>query len=497
MNRENAKALTVRRRRFRKWLLGSATVFALYVLVGFFVLPPILKWQMKKQLPPITKRQAAVREVKFNPLNLSLAVRGFALNEPDGKPLVSWEEFYVNFQASSLFHWTWTFDEVRLVDLFADVILLEDGKLNFANMAEPSTNAPPKKETARIPRIHISRLALTNGFVAFEDQTHRSVFRTEYRPISLNLTDFTTRANADAPYSFHARSDAGRSIAWEGTLTMRPLRSSGRLEATGVRLARYQPYLEEFTSARITNGLADVQLTYDLAVGANSTELVVTNGTVRVTEVQVIDSATGEKVSGLRGLEVSQAEFNLDKRLVRVGGVKLSEAALLARLGKDGRLNLLSLITPRAPSVPATNAHPPAVDAPEPTPWTIVVDDFTIEKAAVSFEDLTRQTPFKTDLKPIEVNVKQFTTKPDSDANYSFRISSDAATTLEGTGTVSINPVRSSGEIKLNALEVKNYHPYMEDFFRGKIISGQFETRVPYYFAMATNQMTLPRQKLN
>jgi hypothetical protein len=67
--------------------------FVLYLLAGFFLVPAILKWQMQKQLPAVTKRQAAVREIRFNPLTLSLTVRGLALTEPDGKRFVSWEEF--------------------------------------------------------------------------------------------------------------------------------------------------------------------------------------------------------------------------------------------------------------------------------------------------------------------------------------------------------------------------------------------------------------------
>ena len=489
MKHAKAKVLNVLPPRARKWLVRGGVAFVCYLLAGFFLLPPILKWQMKKQLPEITKRQVAVRQVKFNPLNFSLAVRGLALNEPDGKPFVSWEEFYVNFQASSLFRWTWTFAEIRLVDPFGEIILHKDGRLNFANMAATSTNAAPKDEPARIPRVRIARLEVTNGFVAFEDQTRRSVFRTEYRPINLHLTRFATRLNADSPYSFHASSDAGRSITWSGDLTIQPLRSSGDLEITGVKLGRYQPYLEEFTRAHLTNGLADLQFTYHLAAGANSFDLVITNGAAQFTEVQVIDPATGETVSALRGLEVSRADFNLRERSVHLGEIKASEATVLTRLGKDGRLNLLDLMTPRAVIDPVTNTSPVVVDAPAPAPWTVAVDDFTIERTAVSFEDLARRTPFKTELKPIEVNVKQFTTKADSDASYSFHIASEAAETLEGAGTVSVNPVRSTGEIKIGAVDVKKYWPYMEGFFRGRIISGQIEARAPYLFALTTNQV--------
>ena len=473
--------------RGRKWLLRLSLAFVAYSLIGFFLLPPIIKWQMVKRLPAITKRQAAVQQVKVNPWTLSLTVRGLALTEPDGRPFASWDELYVDFQASSLFRWAWTFKEIRLVKPFGEVILLKDGRLNFANMLEAQTNAPPKPPSGSIPRINIFSLEVTNGFVALEDRTRRSLFRTEYRPMNLSLKEFSTRPNSDTPYSFRAESDAGRSITWAGDLTVQPLRSSGHLEVTAVQLPRYRPYLEEFTSAVVTNGLADVQFNYRLAADTNGFNLMVTNAALQVGQVRVLEPATGETVAALRGLDVQQAEFNLRERAVRLGVVKVSEAALLTRLKKNGHLNLLDLIT--LPGIP-TNASPKdAAPGAAPPPWTARVDDFTIEQTALSFEDLARHTPFKTELKPIEVSLKRFTTGPDSDASYSFRVGSEVAEVFEGAGTVSINPIRSSGEVKVSAVDVKKYLPYAEDFFRGKVIAGKVEARVPYRFALGTNSL--------
>ena len=56
--------------RWYRRLLWAGAAFLVYVLVGFFVLPPIIKSQLVKRLPAITKRQAASRQVKFNPLVL-------------------------------------------------------------------------------------------------------------------------------------------------------------------------------------------------------------------------------------------------------------------------------------------------------------------------------------------------------------------------------------------------------------------------------------------
>jgi hypothetical protein len=73
-------------------------VFVIYVLLGFFALPPLIKWQMLKQLRITSKRNVSIELVKFNPLVLSLTVRGLTLTEPDGSKFVSWDELNIIFK---------------------------------------------------------------------------------------------------------------------------------------------------------------------------------------------------------------------------------------------------------------------------------------------------------------------------------------------------------------------------------------------------------------
>ena len=60
---------------------GKIAVIALviYSLLGFLVLPAVVKWQLRKQLPGLTHRVAKVEQVRMNPFALSLTVRGLAL----------------------------------------------------------------------------------------------------------------------------------------------------------------------------------------------------------------------------------------------------------------------------------------------------------------------------------------------------------------------------------------------------------------------------------
>src|ERR1051325_1345825 len=80
------KPQPARRKRwiFSKWSLSIALILVIYTLVGFLLLPAIIKSQMLQRLPATTKRTVAVQQVKVNPFALSLVIRGFTLKEPNG-----------------------------------------------------------------------------------------------------------------------------------------------------------------------------------------------------------------------------------------------------------------------------------------------------------------------------------------------------------------------------------------------------------------------------
>ena len=122
-----------------RWGIRIGIVVALYTIVGFFVLPAIIKSQMLKRLPALTHREAAVDQVLVNPYALSLTVRGFSLKEANGPVFASVGELYVNFQLSSIFRGKWTFDEISVKDPFAQITYLTNGTFNFADLL---TNAP-------------------------------------------------------------------------------------------------------------------------------------------------------------------------------------------------------------------------------------------------------------------------------------------------------------------------------------------------------------------
>lgn len=481
--------------KWRRRFLWCVSLIAVYVLFGFLVAPSIIKSQLIKRLPEITKRHAAVREVRFNPLALSLTIRGLALTEPDGKRFAGWEEFYLNFQTSSLFRWAWTFREIRLVDPYGEVQLLKNGQLNFANMfekTEPEPVKPAAAPNAGVPRIQVFLLSITNGSVGIEDQTRRTTFRTDYRPINIRLTDFTTRPGTKTPYSFKAENDTGKSIAWAGDITAQPFASKGNLEVRQADPKKYQPYLEDFTHAQIVAGKADARIDYAFSTSTNGIDLTVSNGTFRLVDFRVEDPDTKETVLAIPAVNVDDVSLDLRSKKARFGAIRVSDLNVFARINKDRSMNLLSLLEPAPTNAPPASAKvfSAATNAP-PAPWNVVVGEFHLENAGATFQDQSHNLPFETRLKPIQLSLTNLSTAANTEAQYQFAITTEASETVAGSGHVSINPVCSSGAVKISGVDLKKYWPFAESQIRGGILAGKLNLGGDYAAALAGTNLSL------
>ena len=70
---------------------------------------------MAKNIHKATNRNVTLEKVRFNPLILSLTIQNFKIEGKKGEEFVGWQEFYINFQLSTIFRFAWTFDEIRLI----------------------------------------------------------------------------------------------------------------------------------------------------------------------------------------------------------------------------------------------------------------------------------------------------------------------------------------------------------------------------------------------
>jgi len=222
----------------------AATLFTLYVAMGFLVLPKVLAPRLVAAISDATHRTVQLQEMRINPLELSLALDHLEINEKNGDRFIGLDELYVNFDLSSLFRRAVTFGEIRLRNPTVRIAIDKNGLYNFADL---TSNEPTKKDAplSEPLAIWIEKLDLQNGAIAFADLSRQSPFQTELKSLNVTLNDFTTKPDRAGQYQIMATTGAGESLKWAGDLSVVPLRSKGNFELTGIRAQTLWSYVQD------------------------------------------------------------------------------------------------------------------------------------------------------------------------------------------------------------------------------------------------------------
>ena len=90
--------------RFRNWIVGAAVFFILFTVIGFFVVPPILKAYLLENLSKTLNRKVSIAGIGMNPYTLTLTLRGIEIKEPKSEDgFVSLDKLAVNLDIRTLF----------------------------------------------------------------------------------------------------------------------------------------------------------------------------------------------------------------------------------------------------------------------------------------------------------------------------------------------------------------------------------------------------------
>ena len=106
-------------------------LFLAYVIVGFWVVPPLLKPKLENELSRQIGRNVSIGEIRLNPLALSSTINKLIVYEINGEPFAGFEELFIDAQLSSFVKWAVTLKEIRLLTPFGALRLLPDKKLNI------------------------------------------------------------------------------------------------------------------------------------------------------------------------------------------------------------------------------------------------------------------------------------------------------------------------------------------------------------------------------
>lgn len=459
-----------------RWGIRLGIVVVLYTIVGFLVVPAIIKSQMLKRLPALTHRAAALEQVKFNPYALSLTLRGFSLKETNGDDFVSFGELYINFQLSSIFRGKWTFAEISLKDPFAQITYRADGTFNFADLLTNAPAAQPAGPPKPPPPVLVYRLSITNGAVGFTDLTRDTPLTRRIEPIQLDISGLTTGRDQKSPYTIIARTDSGEVFSWRGNVTVNPVRSAGTFELRGLRLPRYHPYSVDYSRFQIADGTLDVAADYRYDSSTNALDAEITNGVVQLNHLDLQMSDSSESVLKIPMLAVRQISASLANNTAHVGRIESSGGFELGRRNADGTLNLLSQLVPlhkrvRA-AIAATLTNVPALPS---RPWSARIDEIAFDNYTLHLEDRVPARPAALDIDKLGFTIKGISTASNTPIDVALSLRIQQTGGINVTGQVTALPPSANLQLAITNLDLRVAQPYVDGFVKLVIAGGTLD----------------------
>jgi hypothetical protein len=469
-----------RKRKLVFWVFG---LVLLYAIVGFLILPPIVRSVAIKQLSQQLNREVSIKQVKINPFVLSATVRGLLIKDADGEPFISWDEVYVNFQLSSFFGHAWVFKEITTSKPYVHVQMNKDYTLNFSDLiAKFSTNAPAGAKPARPLALHVNRLHIGGAAVALADFTTRVPFKRFVGPLDITLVNFRTDPANKNPYSFTGTTDAGEIISWSGFFYLTPLRSEGELKLFNFALTKYAPLYQDLVRFQVRDGSIGLDMKYRLELSATNRVTAVDDLAYELRDFKLGTPGDSNNIIEVPLFSVLGANVDLQNHTATVDDVQLSGAKVFLLRNTNAAVNVVEIAKPAESATNApggilfllrsvTNAVAMLLNS--TNEWSGTVHSVTATNCEIHLEDLANPRPARLDLSEITLDAKNLSNLPGTnlEADFSLRWNTNGAIHLGAN--IGFQPTTADVKVDVDRLDLTTLDAYLASKLNLYILGSQ------------------------
>lgn len=483
--------VAMRSPRVRKWALYALAFFVVVGVLGFFVLPPIVKSFVIDELAKALHRPVAIQRVSINPYRLSLSVDGVSIGEREGSGVeglfAGFDSLHLNLESSSLFKGGIVVGEIRLLNPKVKVVRFADGRYNFSDLVDEAMAKPKSDEPT--PLFSLNNLQLAGGEIEFDDRPAGE--RHRLSEIDFGLPFVSNMAYATEIFvepSFSAKINGAPFQLKGKSKPFGPTRESEfSLELKDVQVAEYLRYLPVKLPVAVRSGSVDTDLKLAYRQDKDDAPQLIVSGNVVLSGFNVADAA-GAPLVAFKRLEVDLASADLLHRKFAVDRIKLASPEVYGRIGRSGETNWSALIAPSgtaaapkgAGKVSAKAAAPvaasPAKKSVARTPeWR--VRELSVERGTLRWTDASHNDTLTTRIDDWSLDLKHLSSDPARPAELATHLR------LNGKGDVAVNgkltaaPLNAELTIDAKAIELLPFQALFSDKLNVAITRGQLETR--------------------
>ena len=398
-----------------KYFIVGITLFVVYTLVGFFLVPYLIRQNVPKVIETqLDGRIARIGKVRLNPFLFALEVNHFRLFEQDGTPIVRFDRLTVDFETSSLFRWAWTFRAISLERPQLNILIDRDGIVNLVKLIpvkDPAEEVPQEPETAGPPpRMVFPKIKIVEGEIDITDLRQSTPATVRILPLNLELEEISTLQDREGPYSLVATTADEETFHWTGHITLHPFRSKGSLSFSNIKVDTLWAFIRDHVNLKRPDGLLHFKTGYTLDLGQAEPLVKLEELGLRIEDLNLMLRDAQEPFFELSLAELSNTRFDLGARQLTVGGLDFKNGQVKIDIDATKAINLTKILRSEAEDLEKkqdADAAPVTSTVSEPeTAFHIQVEAIGLENLAVAFRDNSRTPAAIAGIRDIDLDVQ-------------------------------------------------------------------------------------------
>lgn len=477
-----------------KILVILILLVVVYVIAGFWAVPPLAKSVLTNKLGQALSRRVVISEIQCNPLTLRAQVHGVVVYGTDNSTVdVSLDRLDVDVQAMSVFRGALVVRRLVLDTPALFVHVLDaSGRTNLTDLvAGDSTREArpeePAQEGSLFPVI-IQDVVCTNGTLRIQDDP-RSVTHL-IDDIELTVPYFSTHTRDLGTPILPRLAFRLNQTPFEIQGTSTPFASSRRTEfdlsEAGLDLTAFWNYVPIGPHLSLVSGQAttDLSLLVEESDTGDRPLSLFLAGRVELDHASLSHEQDGTILS-CRKFSAQVTRFDLLRRELALERIHVQDPFVAVIREAPGRINWQRYVREIQGAFPQGNNTAAASDTPS---MDIRAASVQVENGRVQVLDRVVPQGFETDIAPLNLEIRDFATRPQAVSRVRVEAGTSQGASLALDADMVVTPFACNGTCSLTNATIPDFAPYYAPYLPLELYQGT--GRIASGFAMATDNGT-------
>ena len=444
----------------KKIILSS---LILYTIFGFFVLPYILKSQIIKAVEQQTDSKISIQNIYFNPFVFNLDISGIELDSLKNKKLLRLKSIRFDLELYSLLSGSVHIKEFILDQPKIYVVYNKDKTINLLNIIKPtkSEKKVESKEDTKLPRILIDRVAIVSGDVDYVDYTHKTEFDFSLNNIGFELKNVDTDnfGTNSANIRFYTTLADGGFLDFKGDiLDIKPLKVKGSIDFEASKLYTEWRYLQDNFNIEVADGKVAFYADYNFNLDRLD-ETTVDNIKVSLDRLRIKPKTKYYDIFYLNNFHLNGAEVKPFKNYAHISTIGFESIDINVKKDENGKIDWLDYIKQNN----KVDDNKSVKDDSNGTKWDVRVDNFTLERLKLKFEDSSVSPQVTTNLNELNIYLNNITLAGEEPIDYRVNLSVNKDFRCDIDGDIKHAILDINSNIKCSGLDLVDYRAYIDD----------------------------------